>query len=156
MTPYLKQLEERRNFFQANYPQVNFGLEQVDSKSREKLKNTCPVCGYMTLSSRINWDICSICFWEDDGSDDYCANEVSGPNHKTLIEGRIEFESTWLKFNNVTTNESINFLRKKFFELNNLIDGDRVDYLQSIIELQKEILVFLNRKRIYSIAKLFK
>ena len=26
----------------------------------------CVVCGYRTLESEHNWDICPICFWEDD------------------------------------------------------------------------------------------
>ena len=29
-------------------------------------KFTCFVCGYKTLDSRCDWDICPICFWEDD------------------------------------------------------------------------------------------
>lgn len=29
-------------------------------------KYTCPCCGYKTIDSDGNYDICSICFWEDD------------------------------------------------------------------------------------------
>jgi hypothetical protein len=27
---------------------------------------TCVVCGHKTLDSRHDWDICPVCFWEDD------------------------------------------------------------------------------------------
>src|ERR1051326_4566586 len=34
---------------------------------RNRAKFTCPCCGYRTLrQSPGNWDICDICFWEDD------------------------------------------------------------------------------------------
>lgn len=37
-------------------------------------KVTCFICGYKTLDSRCDWDICPVCFWEDDvliqGDDD--------------------------------------------------------------------------------------
>jgi hypothetical protein len=157
-TAYLDELKKRRDFFQTNFPPVKVGLEPFDKKADEVLKNTCPVCGFMTLDSRIAWDICVICFWEDDGVDDDSLNELSGPNHMNLIEGRIEFEHTWKKLNSSTPpdNDSISFLRKKFFELNNLIDTNRVDCKQSIIGLQKEILDFLESNKIYGLAKLFK
>lgn len=31
-------------------------------------KYTCPCCGYRTLEEAHGYDICSICFWEDDYS----------------------------------------------------------------------------------------
>lgn len=43
----------------------------------------CPCCGYPTLDSRGLYDICRICWWEDDGQDDPRADEVwGGPNHQ--------------------------------------------------------------------------
>jgi hypothetical protein len=29
-------------------------------------KFTCPCCGHRTLEERYAWDICPVCFWEDD------------------------------------------------------------------------------------------
>jgi Cysteine-rich CPCC len=26
----------------------------------------CPICGYLTIENRCDWDICPVCFWEDD------------------------------------------------------------------------------------------
>ncbi len=59
---------------------------------------TCPCCGYPMLSERVAFEICLLCWWEDDGLDDdeqgYPGDldRVSGPNHMTLREARMNFE----------------------------------------------------------------
>jgi hypothetical protein len=41
----------------------------------------CPCCGYLTLEERGGFEICEVCFWEDDGQDDPDADVVlGGPN----------------------------------------------------------------------------
>jgi hypothetical protein len=41
----------------------------------------CPCCHHLTLSERGGYDICPVCFWEDDGQDDADADVVrGGPN----------------------------------------------------------------------------
>jgi hypothetical protein len=41
----------------------------------------CPCCGFLTLHERGAYDICPVCFWEDDGQDDSDADDVrGGPN----------------------------------------------------------------------------
>ena len=43
----------------------------------------CPCCGYLTLSALSEFEICEVCFWEDDGQTDLDADAVgtfSGPN----------------------------------------------------------------------------
>lgn len=70
-------------------------------------KFTCPCCGYRTLNERGAYDICPVCFWEDDAyivikdgaingvrfdrdvSDEELLDVPSGANHGlTLREGR--------------------------------------------------------------------
>jgi len=52
----------------------------------------CPCCGYATLEEANGYDICCICFWEDDGQDDPEADECwGGPNHVSLTEGRMNY-----------------------------------------------------------------
>lgn len=42
----------------------------------------CPCCKYKTLRSRGDYEICKVCFWEDDGQDEHDADVVrGGPNH---------------------------------------------------------------------------
>ncbi len=41
----------------------------------------CPCCGCLTLGERGSYEICPVCYWEDDGQDDYDADVVrGGPN----------------------------------------------------------------------------
>jgi hypothetical protein len=41
----------------------------------------CPCCGKKTLHGRAGFEICPVCFWEDDGQDEHDADEVrGGPN----------------------------------------------------------------------------
>jgi len=50
----------------------------------------CPCCGYLTLGERGDYELCVVCFWEDDGVNE--PGHHSGPNHMTLGEGRRNFE----------------------------------------------------------------
>lgn len=60
---------------------------------------TCPGCGFPSLTERGEFEICIICFWEDDGQDDHADSmlsglfaelKISGPNGKlSLVENRI-------------------------------------------------------------------
>jgi Cysteine-rich CPCC len=55
----------------------------------------CPCCGFPTLSQPNAYDICIVCWWEDDGQEDKTADEVwGGPNGKySLRSGRKNFLS---------------------------------------------------------------
>lgn len=50
----------------------------------------CPCCGYRTLRKRGEYEICPVCFWEDDGSLE--ADLFSGANRMTLRSARQNFE----------------------------------------------------------------
>jgi hypothetical protein len=53
----------------------------------------CPCCGYPTIGSRRNHDVCCLCSWQDDGQDDADADNVrGGPNADySLTEARGNF-----------------------------------------------------------------
>ena len=52
----------------------------------------CPCCGYKTLGSRADYDICCICWWEDDGADNLDAAHQGGPNNGiSLAQARYNF-----------------------------------------------------------------
>ncbi|MEV7198411.1 CPCC family cysteine-rich protein [Streptomyces griseoluteus] len=55
----------------------------------------CPCCGYPTLAERGLYEICAVCFWEDDGQDDHDADRVrGGPNGLlSLTEARRNFHA---------------------------------------------------------------
>jgi hypothetical protein len=54
----------------------------------------CPCCGYLTLGERGGFEICAVCFWEDDGQDEHDAGIVrGGPNGRlSLSDARRNFE----------------------------------------------------------------
>ena len=54
----------------------------------------CPCCGYRTLDERGGYDICPVCYWEDDGQDDEDADVVKGgPNGDlSLTQARQNFK----------------------------------------------------------------
>jgi len=46
----------------------------------------CPCCGCLTLHGRGSYEVCPVCFWEDDGQDDPYADEVwGGPNGRLSL-----------------------------------------------------------------------
>jgi hypothetical protein len=48
--------------------------------------HACPCCGFLTLSERSSYEICPVCFWEDDGQDEHDADVVrGGPNRKLSL-----------------------------------------------------------------------
>ncbi|MEO1731331.1 MAG: CPCC family cysteine-rich protein [Pseudomonadota bacterium] len=48
----------------------------------------CPCCRYKTLSERGGFNICPVCFWEDDGQDEHDAQIVrGGPNECLSLSG---------------------------------------------------------------------
>jgi hypothetical protein len=53
----------------------------------------CPCCGCRTLDARADYDICPICFWEDDGQDDHDAEIArGGPNGSlSLAQARTNY-----------------------------------------------------------------
>lgn len=46
----------------------------------------CPCCKFKTLRGRGQYEICPVCFWNDDGQDEGEAHEVwGGPNRKLSL-----------------------------------------------------------------------
>jgi Cysteine-rich CPCC len=50
----------------------------------------CPCCGYKTLPERLGYDLCPVCWWEDEGLEPW---EYSEPNNQTLAEAQQEYLS---------------------------------------------------------------
>lgn len=53
--------------------------------------NPCPCCRYLTLGDKAEWEVCPVCFWEDDGRDEADADEAGGANHVSLMEARANY-----------------------------------------------------------------
>jgi hypothetical protein len=65
-------------------------MTQMDPAKRVR----CPCCGYPTLGEPAAYEICELCWWEDDGQNDPHADEVwGGPNHGySLAQARRNFQ----------------------------------------------------------------
>lgn len=66
-------------------------VDEVVGREDERLP--CPCCGRATLSERGHYEICKVCWWEDDGQDNAKADTVmGGPNYGvSLTQGRVNF-----------------------------------------------------------------
>ena len=65
------------------------------NKPRQPVKSyRCPCCGYKTLCERGGYEICQVCFWEDDGQDDHDTDEArGGPNGSlSLTQARLNYK----------------------------------------------------------------
>lgn len=78
-----------KNTYLAEYISHVFGIDVVINGEEETLLE-CRCCSYLTIRERGNYEICPVCFWEDDGEKN--ASEYSNANHMTLSEGRINFQ----------------------------------------------------------------
>lgn len=78
--------------------------ETVLVEGESEILVPCPCCQYQTLEERGQYYICTVYFWEDDGSNDI--EVYSGANHMTLREGKNNFS----KFGAITASleKSIN------------------------------------------------
>ena len=130
----LKILLARREYFKNLFPKIKGCNFRRDIEF--ELPNTCPSCGYLTLSERCSWQICPICFWEDDGQDDFDADTVyDGPNGKSsLTSYRIKFFDEFEKFKTENKeSESINELRL----LEHYITSNEKDIVKVKVTMEK-------------------
>ena len=58
------------------------------------MKVRCLCCGYRTLDERGAYQICPVCFWEDDLEQEKNPNDDGGANAVSLIEAR----NNYMKF----------------------------------------------------------
>ncbi len=57
-------------------------------------KYKCPCCGYYTFNEKPDgkYDICPVCFWEDDPIQRDEPDYQGGANHVSLLQARINFK----------------------------------------------------------------
>jgi hypothetical protein len=82
--PTVEETERRRRWFER----YTRSLEErsVVLPGQPGVSYRCPCCGYRTLGERGGFEICEVCFWEDDGQDDQDADLVrGGPSGKLSL-----------------------------------------------------------------------
>jgi hypothetical protein len=108
--------------------------ERIDAflKTQGSIRLACPSCGYPTIDGRGDFDICSICDWEDDGQDDDDADEVrGGPNSDlSLIDSRLRIGT---------------FLVELARKMGGAINSNPMEVLQAVREREEVLDRFSNR-----------
>jgi hypothetical protein len=68
-------------------------VEYITELDVEIHMEACPCCAYHTLTERAAFEICPVCYWEDDGQGDENADEtLGGPNGQlSLSQARANF-----------------------------------------------------------------
>lgn len=140
----------RRQKFDA-YLKSN-GLQNPELSYEDKFF-TCPGCGFPTLHERRDFEVCSICNWEDDGQDDTRANEVwNGPNGEvSLSEHRLMvmevLENAFRKFEN-HPDQFLEILKKHFVKeeelAEQLIEEDDEKALEQWEKLNEDFIAEIN------------
>src|SRR5579885_3179586 len=77
MTEEMEQEARKKQLEQLFYEYIDtLNNKSVQAPAVEGVKYSCPCCGYKTLDERGGYDICPVCFWEDDGQDDADATPI--------------------------------------------------------------------------------
>jgi hypothetical protein len=68
-------------------------FKSVSKPSESEKTYRCPCCGFKTLHGRAGFELCPVCWWEDDGQDEHDAGQVrGGPNgNLSLTDARRNF-----------------------------------------------------------------
>lgn len=82
-----KYLGVRNEYLSKRVSEILHSIQEVEGLQEELF--SCPCCEFKTLSTKGEYDICPVCFWEDDGNRD--PNYYSSPNHMTLAQARENF-----------------------------------------------------------------
>lgn len=103
--PIKPPIDERYNLFLVEILKENFiGIKNeyiskiissilstnINVIGHEEILFACPCCLYKTIKTFGQYEICPVCFWENDGN--IVAERYSSANHMTLLEGRNNFE----------------------------------------------------------------
>src|ERR1700730_13188145 len=85
--------EQQREFMVKAFTEYAM-REMVFVEPAEGVRYRCPCCRYKTLESRGDYEICPVCFWEDDGQDDADADvyQAFSPNHMSVTQGRQNYQ----------------------------------------------------------------
>ncbi|MFB9845542.1 CPCC family cysteine-rich protein [Mucilaginibacter ginsenosidivorans] len=91
-----KYVESEFNLYHNDYLKAlmsNYLRLDIEIIGKSPQLISCPCCGYKTLPTRSEYDICMVCYWEDDGLSGSDANRYSSVNKMTLDDVKRNFEN---------------------------------------------------------------
>ena len=130
----IKIILKRREYFDNLFSKINGCNFRKDIDF--ELSNSCPACGYFSLDERCSWEICQLCFWEDDGQDDFDADKIyGGPNGEySLTKYRIEFFD---EFENFKSENQESELINEFRLLDHYISSNEKDIVKVKVKMEE-------------------
>ena len=75
------------SYLQKHLPDISLNISEFTGEPTQLF--ACPCCRYRTLTSRAAYEICPVCFWEDDGATE--PDDYSSPNHMSVAQGQSNF-----------------------------------------------------------------
>ena len=84
--------KEAKLYSQFYYPVIDKMIENNDFNTTEPIRFCCPCCGYYTLESVGEYEICPVCFWEDDPLQREKPDYEGGANELSLNECRENYK----------------------------------------------------------------
>jgi Cysteine-rich CPCC len=85
-TPRLDNPYERPDFIDEGFDYFINAFGYADAE----LLYPCPCCHFPTLTTRGGFEVCPVCYWEDDGQDSHDADRVrGGPNGSLSLTNAI-------------------------------------------------------------------
>lgn len=84
-------LKFKFNSYSNEYLRKQLSLNEVSGDEPSLI--SCPCCGFNTIDERAAYEICPVCWWEDDGQDNKNADiSMGGPNEDiSLTQARINY-----------------------------------------------------------------
>ncbi|QEH38389.1 hypothetical protein OJF2_69900 [Aquisphaera giovannonii] len=84
--------DDPRSDANAGVAWFHWYVSRIEAQPKD-LPLRCPCCYCRALDERGGFDICPVCFWEDDGQDDHDADVVpGGPNGAlSLTQARMNY-----------------------------------------------------------------
>jgi len=83
--PSPEDLSRRQRWFEDHIRELR--ANSVVRRAEPGVRYACPCCRCLTLDERGGYEICPVCFWEDDGQDDHDADRVrGGPNGSMSLD----------------------------------------------------------------------
>lgn len=89
--PLLVWIKDELKITTNEFLQSQLGIEKIEGEIFKM--ESCPCCGRKTIEKRGDFEICIVCWWEDDGQDNKNADEIwNGPNYEvSLSQARFYF-----------------------------------------------------------------
>lgn len=94
---YLENYEDSKEFYLSDYDSVEDMIVDMEKHELEKKvvkrKINCPVCGKYTFKEADDFDICPICWWENDGLQYDEPDFSGGANDMSLNQARLAWKN---------------------------------------------------------------